>query len=91
MSGKWFNVVPYGVRKDDQRLDMDEIAALAREHKPKLIICRRAPPIRATGISPRFREIADEVGAYLLVDMSHFSGLVAGGAHPHRPSRMPMW
>jgi glycine hydroxymethyltransferase len=82
MSGKWFNVVPYGVRQDDQRLDMDEIAALAREHKPKLIIAGATAYPRHWDFA-RFREIADEVGAYLLVDMSHFSGLVAGGAHPH--------
>ncbi|OJW76677.1 MAG: serine hydroxymethyltransferase [Sphingomonadales bacterium 63-6] len=81
MSGKWFNVVPYGVRKDDQLLDMDEIAQLAREHKPKLIIAGATAYPRHWDFA-RFREIADEVGAYLLVDMSHFSGLVAGGAHP---------
>ena len=82
MSGKWFNVVPYGVRKEDQRLDMDEIAALARQHKPKLIIAGATAYPRHWDFA-RFREIADEVGAWLLVDMSHFSGLVAGGAHPH--------
>ncbi len=82
MSGKWFNVVPYGVRQDDQLLDMDEIARLAREHKPKLIIAGATAYPRHWDFA-RFREIADEVGAWLLVDMSHFSGLVAGGAHPH--------
>jgi glycine hydroxymethyltransferase len=82
MSGKWFNVVPYGVRQDDQRLDMDEIARLAREHKPKLIIAGATAYPRHWDFSA-FRKIADEIGAYLLVDMSHFSGLVAGGAHPH--------
>lgn len=82
MSGKWFNVVPYGVRKEDQRLDMDEIAELARQHKPKLIIAGATAYPRHWDFA-RFREIADEVGAWLLVDMSHFSGLVAGGAHPH--------
>lgn len=81
MSGKWFNVVPYGVRQDNQLLDMDEIAKLAREHKPKLIIAGATAYPRHWDFA-RFREIADEVGAYLLVDMSHFSGLVAGGAHP---------
>ena len=81
LSGKWFNVVPYGVRQDDQRLDMDEIARLARENKPKLIIAGATAYPRHWDFA-RFREIADEVGAYLLVDMSHFSGLVAGGAHP---------
>ena len=81
MSGKWFNVVPYGVREDDQLLDMDEIARLAREHKPKLIIAGATAYPRIWDFAA-FRAIADEVGAYLLVDMSHFSGLVAGGAHP---------
>jgi glycine hydroxymethyltransferase len=81
MSGKWFNVVPYGVRKEDQLIDMDEVARLARENKPKLIIAGGTAYSRIWDF-PRFREIADEVGAYLLVDMSHFSGLVAGGAHP---------
>jgi glycine hydroxymethyltransferase len=81
MSGKWFNAVPYGVRKDDQRLDMDEVRRLAREHKPKLIIAGATAYPRHWDFAA-FREIADEVGAYLLADMSHFSGLVAGGAHP---------
>ena len=82
MSGKWFNVVPYGVRKEDERLDMDEIARIARENKPKLIIAGGTAYPRHWDFA-RFREIADEVGAYLLADMSHFSGLVAGGVHPH--------
>jgi glycine hydroxymethyltransferase len=82
MSGKWFNVVPYGVRREDERLDMDEIARLARESRPKLIIAGGTAYPRHWDFA-RFREIADEVGALLLVDMSHFSGLVAGGAHPH--------
>jgi glycine hydroxymethyltransferase len=81
MSGKWFNAVPYGVRREDQRLDMDEIRRLAREHKPKLIIAGATAYPRHWDFA-EFRQIADEVGAYLLVDMSHFSGLVAGGAHP---------
>ena len=81
MSGKWFNAVPYGVRKDDQRLDMDEIRRLALEHKPKLIIAGATAYPRHWDFAA-FRAIADEVGAYLLADMSHFSGLVAGGAHP---------
>jgi len=81
MSGKWFNAVPYGVRKEDQLLDMDEIARLAREHKPKLIIAGATAYPRHWDFA-RFREIADEVGAYLLADMSHFAGLVAGGIHP---------
>ena len=81
MSGKWFKPIPYGVREDDHLIDMDEVARLAREHKPKLIIAGGTAYSRVWDF-PRFREIADEVGAWLLVDMSHFSGLVAGGAHP---------
>ena len=81
MSGKWFNAVPYGVRREDQRLDMDEIRRLAHEHKPKLIIAGATAYPRHWDFAA-FRQIADEVGAYLLADMSHFSGLVAGGAHP---------
>lgn len=81
MSGRWFNCVPYGVRREDQLLDMDEIARLAREHKPKLIIAGATAYPRLWDFAA-FRAIADEVGAILLVDMSHFSGLVAGGAHP---------
>ncbi|MEM7700887.1 MAG: serine hydroxymethyltransferase [Pseudomonadota bacterium] len=81
MSGKWFNPVSYGVRQDDERIDMDEVAATAREHKPKLIICGGTAYSRQWDFA-RFRQIADEVGAILLCDMSHISGLVAGGAHP---------
>ncbi|MFC3441676.1 serine hydroxymethyltransferase [Sphingobium rhizovicinum] len=81
MSGKWFNPVAYGVREDDHTIDMDEVARIARECKPKLIICGGTAYSRVWDFK-RFREIADEVGAYLLADMSHFSGLVAGGAHP---------
>jgi glycine hydroxymethyltransferase len=81
MSGKWFNAVPYGVRREDQRLDMDEIRRLALENKPKLIIAGATAYPRHWDFAA-FRAIADEVGAYLLADMSHFSGLVAGGAHP---------
>ncbi|MET0606142.1 MAG: serine hydroxymethyltransferase, partial [Beijerinckiaceae bacterium] len=81
MSGKWFNVVSYGVRRDDQRLDMDEIEKLAHQHKPKLIIAGGTAYSRVWDF-PRFRQIADAVGAYLMVDMAHFAGLVAGGAHP---------
>ncbi len=81
MSGKWFNPVPYGVRDDDHTIDMDDVARIARENKPKLIICGGTAYSRFWDFA-RFREIADEVGAYLLADMSHFSGLVAGGAHP---------
>jgi glycine hydroxymethyltransferase len=81
MSGKWFKPVSYGVRREDQQLDMDQIAALARQHKPKLIIAGGTAYSRIWDFK-RFREIADEVGAWLMVDMAHFSGLVAGGAHP---------
>ncbi|QGP78269.1 serine hydroxymethyltransferase [Sphingobium sp. CAP-1] len=81
MSGKWFKPVAYGVRPDDHTIDMDEVARIARECKPKLIICGGTAYSRVWDFK-RFREIADEVGAYLLADMSHFSGLVAGGAHP---------
>ena len=82
MSGKWFNAVPYGVRKEDSRIDMDEVRRLALEHKPKLIISGATAYPRHWDFKA-FREIADEVGACLLADMSHFSGLVAGGVHPH--------
>lgn len=81
MSGKWFNPVAYGVRKDDERIDMDEVAATAREHKPKIIIAGGTAYSRVWDWAA-FRAIADEVGAYLMADMSHISGLVAGGAHP---------
>jgi len=81
MSGKWFNVVSYGVRQDDHLLDMDEIARLAEQHKPKLIIGGGTAYSRIWDWK-RLREIADSVGAYLMVDMAHIAGLVAGGAHP---------
>lgn len=80
MSGKWFKPVHYTVRKDDQILDMDVIAKQAEEVKPKLIIAGGSAYSRSWDFK-RFREIADSVGAYLLVDMAHFAGLVAGGAH----------
>lgn len=80
-SGKWFNAVQYGVREDDHLIDYDEVAALAEEHKPQLIIAGGSAYPRIIDFK-RFREIADSVGAYLLVDMAHISGLVAGGAHP---------
>ncbi|WP_353227210.1 serine hydroxymethyltransferase [Novosphingobium sp.] len=80
MSGKWFHPIPYGVRPDDHLIDMDNVAALAREHKPKLIIAGGTAYSREWDWAA-FRAIADEIGAYLLVDMSHISGLVAGGAH----------
>ena len=81
MSGKWFKVVPYSVRRDDHRIDMDEVAKLAREHRPKVIIAGGSAYPRIIDFKG-FRDIADEVGAFLLVDMAHFAGLVAGGAHP---------
>ena len=82
MSGKWFNPVAYGVRRDDQLLDMDEVARIARETKPKLIIAGGTAYSRIWDFAA-FRAIADEVGAYLMVDMAHFAGLVAGGVHPN--------
>ncbi|MFN5779684.1 MAG: serine hydroxymethyltransferase [Novosphingobium sp.] len=81
MSGKWFKPIPYGVRAEDELLDMEEVERLAHEHKPKLIIAGGTAYSRVWDFQ-RFREIADAVGAWLLVDRSHFSGLVAGGAHP---------
>ena len=81
MSGKWFNVISYGVRKQDQLLDMEEIRASALEHKPKLIVAGGTAYSRVWDWAA-FRAIADEVGAYLMVDMAHIAGLVAGGQHP---------
>ncbi len=81
MSGKWFNVVSYGVRKDDHRLDMEEVERLANEHKPKLIVAGGTAYSRFWDWA-KFREIADSIGAYLMVDMAHIAGLVAGGVHP---------
>ncbi|MEC3863003.1 serine hydroxymethyltransferase [Mesobacterium sp. TK19101] len=80
-SGKWFNAVQYGVRKQDSLLDYDEVAALAAEHKPQLIIAGGSAIPRQIDFA-KFREIADSVGAYLMVDMAHFAGLVAAGEHP---------
>jgi glycine hydroxymethyltransferase len=81
MSGRWFNVIPYSVRRDDHRIDFDEVEKLAREHRPKVIIAGGSAYPRIIDFR-RFREIADAVGAYLMVDMAHFAGLVAGGVHP---------
>ncbi|KAB0266067.1 serine hydroxymethyltransferase [Microvirga brassicacearum] len=81
MSGKWFNVVSYKVREDDQTIDMDEVARLAREHKPKVIVAGGSAYSRFWDFA-RFREIADDIGAFFMVDIAHFAGLVAGGAHP---------
>jgi glycine hydroxymethyltransferase len=81
LSGKWFNAVSYGVRRDDHRIDMDQVAALAREHRPSLIIAGGSAYPRTIDFAA-FRSVADEVGAYLMVDMAHFAGLVATGLHP---------
>ena len=81
MSGKWFKVVSYGVREDDHLLDMDAVEKLAHENKPKLILAGGTAYSRIWDWK-RFREIADAVGAYLMVDMAHIAGLVAGGVHP---------
>jgi glycine hydroxymethyltransferase len=81
MSGRWFKPISYGVRPDDQRIDMEAVEQLAHEHKPKLIIAGGSAYARHWDFA-RFREIADEVGAVFMVDMAHFAGLVAGGAHP---------
>ena len=80
MSGKWFKPVPYGVRPDDHLIDYDEVQRLADENKPKLIIAGGSAYPRAIDFA-RFRKIADSVGAKFMVDMAHFAGLVAGGAH----------
>ena len=80
MSGKWFKVVPYGVRRDSQRIDMDAVEELARKARPKLIIAGGTAYSRAWDWA-RFRAIADSIGATLMVDMAHIAGLVAGGAH----------
>jgi glycine hydroxymethyltransferase len=82
LSGKWFKPVPYNVRRQDQRIDMDEVAALAKEHKPKLILAGGSAYPRIIDFAA-FRGIADSVGAYFMVDMAHFAGLVAGGVHPN--------
>ncbi|HEX8445664.1 MAG TPA: serine hydroxymethyltransferase [Sphingomonas sp.] len=81
MSGKWFNAVQYGVRQDTQLIDYDQVEALAIEHQPKLLIAGGSAYPRIIDFA-RFRAIADKVGAYFLVDMAHFSGLVAAGVHP---------
>ncbi|NMO01720.1 serine hydroxymethyltransferase [Gordonia sp. TBRC 11910] len=80
-SGKLYDVAAYHVREDDHRVDMDEVARVARERKPKLILAGWSAYPRQLDFA-RFREIADEVGAYLMVDMAHFAGLVAAGLHP---------
>ena len=80
-SGKLYKVVPYGVRKEDERIDFDQVAALAREHKPKLVVAGASAYPRTIDFS-RFAEICKEVGALLMVDMAHIAGLVAGDQHP---------
>lgn len=80
-SGKWFKAVQYGVRKEDALIDYDEVAVLAREHKPKLIIAGASAYPRQIDFA-KFRAIADEVGAYLMVDMAHYAGLIAAGLYP---------
>jgi glycine hydroxymethyltransferase len=81
-SGKWFKVMPYGVRRDDHRIDMDELERLALEARPKLIIAGGSAYPRVIDFK-RFRAIADRIGAIFMVDMAHFAGLVAGGVHPN--------
>ena len=82
LSGKWFNSIQYGVRKDNSLIDFEEVLNLSLIHKPKLIIAGGSAYSRFIDFK-KFREIADKVGAFLLVDMAHFSGLVAGGVHPN--------
>jgi glycine hydroxymethyltransferase len=81
-SGKWFKPVPYTVRRQDHRIDMDEVEALAKAGRPRLIIAGGSAYARVIDFK-RFREIADSIGAYFMVDMAHFAGLVAGGVHPN--------
>jgi len=81
MSGRWFKPVPYGVDRTTHRIDMDEVEALARQHRPKLIIAGGSAYARHWDFE-RFRAICDSVGAYFMADIAHFAGLVAGGAHP---------
>src|ERR1700682_3191999 len=80
-SGKTYKIVPYGVRRDDELIDYDELGKLAGEHRPKMIIAGGSAYPRTLDF-PRFRQVADSVGSLLLVDMAHFSGLVAAGLHP---------
>jgi glycine hydroxymethyltransferase len=81
VTGSYFNALQYGVRKSDQRIDFDEVARLAREHKPKLLWCGATAYARLIDYD-KFAEIAREVGAILVADIAHISGLIAGGAHP---------
>ena len=82
MSGKWFEIIPYSVSEKDMRIDYDEVRRLAIENKPKLIVAGASAYPRIIDFK-KFREIADEVGAYLMVDMAHIAGLVAAGLHPN--------
>jgi glycine hydroxymethyltransferase len=81
-SGKTYHIVPYGVRKEDERIDYDELQRLAEEHKPKMIVAGASAYARTLDFA-RFRQAADSVGAIFLVDMAHISGLVAAGVHPN--------
>jgi glycine hydroxymethyltransferase len=81
LSGKWFKAVSYGVRRDDQRIDFDEVVTLARRHRPRIVVVGGSAYPRILNFA-RFRAIADEVGAFLMVDMAHVAGLVAAGVHP---------
>jgi len=81
LSGKWFNAVAYGVRQDDGQINFDEVERLAEHHRPKLIIAGGSAYSRIIDFA-RFRAIADKIGAYLMIDMAHFAGLVAGGVYP---------
>jgi len=80
-SGKFFHVIPYGVRESDQRIDYDEVAVLARQHRPKMIVAGHSAYPRQLDAAP-FRKIADEIGSTVMVDIAHFAGLVAAGLHP---------
>src|SRR5215510_11858824 len=80
-SGKFFHVIPYGVRQSDERIDYDEVAALAQQHRPKMIVAGHSAYPRQIDTAP-FRRIADEIGATVMVDIAHFAGLVATGLHP---------
>ena len=82
VSGKWFNAIAYEVDKETELLNYDEIEKLALEHKPKMLIAGGSAYSRIIDFK-KFREIADKVGAFFMVDMAHFSGLVAGGAYPN--------
>ncbi len=82
LSGRWFKAIQYGVRRQDGQIDLDQVEALAKEHKPKVIIAGGSAYSRVIDFAA-FRRIADAAGAYLMVDMAHFAGLVAGGVHPN--------